>query len=70
MDLISSCELKMIPVGLDAVAADLVSVSPNTTSVGSPGISVATRALALLMCVLLVAWSHTEKKTVPGRPFF
>lgn len=67
MDLIFACEWEMTSVDLDAVVADLVSMSPNATAVGSPGISVATTALILLICLLLVAWSHTEKKTVPGR---
>lgn len=57
----------MTPVGLDAVVADLVSVSQNATAGGSLDISVATRALILLVCVLLVAWSHTDKTAVPGR---
>lgn len=53
MDLNSSCELEMISIGLDAVvAADLVSVS--------------TRALALVACALLLAWSHTRQSCVPG----
>lgn len=52
MDLNSSCELEMIPVGLDAVAADLGSVS--------------TRALALVACALLLAWSHTRQSSIPG----
>lgn len=54
----------MTPVGLNAM--DLVSMSPNATAVGSPGISMATRTLILLVCLLLVAWSHKDKKTVPG----
>lgn len=53
MDLNSSCGLEMISIGLDAVvAADLVSVS--------------TRALALVVCALLLAWSHTRQSSVPG----
>lgn len=67
MDLILACEQAMTPVRLDAAVADLVSLSPNTSAVATPGISVATRALILLVCLLLVAWSQTEKKTVPGR---
>lgn len=67
MDLISACERAMTPVGLDAIVADLVSISSNATAVGSPGISVATRTLILLICLLLVVWSHTDKKNVPGR---
>lgn len=51
MDPNSSCELEMIPTGLDAaVAADLLS----------------TRALALVACALLLAWSHTRQSSVPG----
>ncbi|XP_035538264.1 aromatase [Morone saxatilis] len=59
----------MTPVGLDTIVADLVSMSPNATAVGSPGISVATRTLILLVCLLLVAWSQTDKNTVPGPSF-
>uniref|UniRef100_A0A8D0ATL8 aromatase n=1 Tax=Sander lucioperca TaxID=283035 RepID=A0A8D0ATL8_SANLU len=69
MDLISACERAMTPVGLGAKVADLVSVSPNATAVGSPGISMATRTLILLVCLLLFAWSHKDKKTVPGPSF-
>ncbi|XP_051236200.1 aromatase isoform X2 [Dicentrarchus labrax] len=69
MDLISACERAMTPVGLDTIVADLVSTSPNATAVGSPGISVATITLILLVCLLLVAWSHTDKNTVPGPSF-
>lgn len=67
MDLISACERTMTPVGLDTIVADLVSMSPNATAVGSPGISVATRTLILLVCLLLAAWKHTDKKAAPGR---
>lgn len=68
MDLLSACEQTMIPVGFDVTVTDLVSVSLNATAVGSPpGISVATRTLMLLVCLLLVACSHTDKKPVPGR---
>lgn len=66
MDLISACERAMNPVRLDAMVTELVSMPPNATAVGSPGISMATRTLILLVCLLLVAWSHTDKKTVPG----
>nr|AGH69789.1 cytochrome P450 family 19 subfamily A polypeptide 1a [Anoplopoma fimbria] len=69
MDLISACQRAMTPVGLDAVVADLVSMSQNATVVGSPGISVATRTLILLVFLLLAAWSQTDKKTVPGPGF-
>uniref|UniRef100_A0A7N8YNL9 aromatase n=1 Tax=Mastacembelus armatus TaxID=205130 RepID=A0A7N8YNL9_9TELE len=64
----SSCEQAMIPVGLDTVSANLVSVSPNATAI-SPGISMATRTLILLVCLLLFTWSHTDKKKVPGPSF-
>ncbi|XP_033842970.1 aromatase [Periophthalmus magnuspinnatus] len=46
--------------------------SHNATGLLSPRVSVATRTLAVLVCVLLVAWSHSEKKrksSVPG-PLF
>lgn len=66
MDLIAACDRAMTPVGLDAIVADLVSMSPNATAAGSLDISVATRALILLICLLLITWSHTDKKTVPG----
>ncbi|CAN9507297.1 unnamed protein product [Ophioblennius macclurei] len=69
MDLISACERVMTPVGLDTAAPDLVSVSPNATAAHSPGISVATSTLILLVCLLLVAWSHTDKGGVPGPSF-
>nr|AGS14757.1 aromatase P450 cyp19a1A [Bathybates graueri] len=56
----------MSPVGLDAVVADL---SVTSNAIQSHGISMATRTLILLVCLLLVAWSHTDKKTVPGPSF-
>ncbi|XP_061590813.1 aromatase [Cololabis saira] len=69
MDLISACERAMVPVRLDAVMADLISVSPNATTGHSSGIPVATRALILLVCLLLAAWCHSDKKTIPGPSF-
>ncbi|KAM7424439.1 hypothetical protein PAMA_000674 [Pampus argenteus] len=48
----------------------MVSVSQNATVARSPGIAVATGTLLLLVCLLLVAWSHTDKNTVPGPSFF
>ncbi|XP_044209679.1 aromatase [Thunnus albacares] len=69
MDLISACEGALAPVGLDTIVSDLVSVSQNATVAGSMGISVSTRTLILLFCLLLVAWSHTDKKTAPGPSF-
>ncbi|XP_047195178.1 aromatase-like [Hippoglossus stenolepis] len=68
MDRIPACDMAMTPVDLAALG-DLVSTSPNATAVGTPGVSVATRTLILLVCVLLVAWSHTDRRTVPGPPF-
>uniref|UniRef100_A0AAQ4PVI5 aromatase n=2 Tax=Gasterosteus aculeatus aculeatus TaxID=481459 RepID=A0AAQ4PVI5_GASAC len=59
----------MTPVGLETIVADLVSVSPNATAVGSPGISVATRTLILLVCLLLAAWNRTDKQAAPGPCF-
>ncbi len=62
MDVISACERAMTPVGLDTMVVDLVvSLSSNSTAVGSPA------ALMLLVFLLLVAWGHTDKKTVPGK---
>lgn len=63
MDLI--CDWAMAAVGLDA-EVELVSVSPNATEAESPGSSAGTRALIILACLLLLVWSHTEKKSVPG----
>ncbi|KAM7405883.1 hypothetical protein PAMP_000300 [Pampus punctatissimus] len=60
----------MTPVGLDTLVSDMVSVSQNATVARSPGIAVATGTLLLLVCLLLVAWSHTDKNTVPGPSFF
>ncbi|XP_037546352.1 aromatase [Nematolebias whitei] len=68
MDLIS-CDRAMIPVGFGGAVSDLVSVSSNTTESQSSGIAMATRTLLLLVCLLLVAWSHTDKKTIPGPSF-
>uniref|UniRef100_A0A8D3BI41 aromatase n=1 Tax=Scophthalmus maximus TaxID=52904 RepID=A0A8D3BI41_SCOMX len=65
-----ACDLAMTPVGLEAALADLVSTSLNATAVGSPGISMATRTLILLVCLLLVAWSHAEKRTTAPGPSF
>uniref|UniRef100_A0A672GP51 aromatase n=1 Tax=Salarias fasciatus TaxID=181472 RepID=A0A672GP51_SALFA len=71
MDLISACdEGVMTPVGLDTTAAaELLSVSPNATAAHTPGISMATSTLILLVCLLLVAWSHMDKEVVPGPSF-
>nr|AAR37048.1 cytochrome P450 aromatase CYP19a [Halichoeres tenuispinis] len=69
MDLISACERTMSPVGLDAEVGDLGYMSQNATVVVLQGVSTATRTLVLLFCVLLAAWSHTEKKSVPGPSF-
>uniref|UniRef100_UPI003AAAD4C7 aromatase n=1 Tax=Centroberyx gerrardi TaxID=166262 RepID=UPI003AAAD4C7 len=70
MNLIAPCERTMTPVHLDAVMVDLlVSGSQNATVVGSEGVSMATSTLILLLFLLLVAWSHTDKTTVPGPSF-
>lgn len=67
MDLISACERTMSPVALNTEVGDLGYMSQNATVVVLQGVSTATRTLVLLFCVLLAAWSHTEKKSVPGR---
>ncbi|KAL6113436.1 cyp19a1 [Pungitius sinensis] len=70
MDLVSACERTVTPVGLETIVADLVSASPNATAAGSPAVSVATRTLILLACLLLAAWNRADKKeTVPGPCF-
>ncbi|XP_029902004.1 aromatase [Myripristis murdjan] len=67
MELISACEGTMSPVHLDDVMVDLlVPGSQNATAVRSEGITMATRTLILVLFLLLVAWSHTDKATVPG----
>ncbi|NP_001316290.1 aromatase [Kryptolebias marmoratus] len=68
MDLIS-CDRAMTPEGFDGAVADLNSRSSNATGSRSPGVPVATRTLLLLVCLLLVAWSHTDRKTIPGPSF-
>ncbi|XP_024151783.1 aromatase [Oryzias melastigma] len=67
MDLI--CDRAMASSCLDSVVTELVSMAPNTTVDLSSGIPVATRSLILLVCLLLMVWSHTEKKTIPGPSF-
>lgn len=64
MDLI--CNWAMAAVGLDAEVPKLVSVPLNATEAGSLGSSAGTRALIILTCLLLLVWSHKEKKSVPG----
>ncbi|KAM9408263.1 aromatase [Pholidichthys leucotaenia] len=59
----------MTPAGLDGVMADLRSVYQNATAMKSLDVSFATRTLMLLFCLLLFAWSHTDKKTTPGPSF-
>lgn len=66
MDRISCCQT-MTPVGFEGAVVDLVHTSTNASEVQSPGVPMATRTLLLLVCLLLAAWSHAEKKTVPGR---
>uniref|UniRef100_A0A3P9IHS6 aromatase n=1 Tax=Oryzias latipes TaxID=8090 RepID=A0A3P9IHS6_ORYLA len=66
MDLIPACDRTM---SSSCLVAELVSIAPNTT-VGLPsGIPMATRSLILLVCLLLMVWSHNEKKTIPGPSF-
>lgn len=60
------CDLPMAAVGLDAQVPELVSAPQNATASGSPGTCAGTRALIILSCLLLLVWSHTEKKHVPG----
>ncbi|XP_028329924.1 aromatase [Gouania willdenowi] len=69
MDRISACERAMTPVALDTITPDLVSISSNITVIPSPTISMATSTLILLVGLLLVAWGHTDKTTVPGPSF-
>lgn len=66
MDLLS-CDRAMIPAGFGGAVADLVSAPSNVTESQSSGIAVATRTLLLLACLLLVVWSHADRKTIPGR---
>ncbi|CAL1603543.1 unnamed protein product [Knipowitschia caucasica] len=54
---------------VDPVVTDYT--SHNATGSLSSGVSVATRTLVLLVCVLLVAWSHSERrKTHTPGPLF
>ncbi|XP_013882120.1 aromatase [Austrofundulus limnaeus] len=64
-----SCSRTMTPVGFDGAVADLVPAASNVSEVQSPGIPVATRTLLVLVGLLLVAWAHTDRKTVPGPSF-
>ncbi|KAM4602960.1 aromatase [Polymixia lowei] len=72
MDLFSICERTMSPVHFDALMTDpLVAGSQNATVVvGLEGVSMATRILLLLLFLLLVAVSHTDKTTIPGPSFY
>ncbi|XP_049573828.1 aromatase [Syngnathus scovelli] len=69
MELMSACERTTTVVDLEAMAAELAPASRNATVGASIGISVATRSLLLLICLLLVACGHTDKRRVPG-PYF
>ncbi|XP_054627083.1 aromatase isoform X2 [Dunckerocampus dactyliophorus] len=69
MELISACERAMTPLDLDAIVSELAPASQNDTMGATAGISVATRTLILLVCLLLVAWSHTDKQNIPGPSF-
>ena len=68
MDLFSPCERSVTPVRLDPGMASLVaSTSRNATAVWLEGVSLATSALLLFVCVLVAVWSHCEKTSVPGQ---
>ncbi|XP_077419299.1 aromatase [Vanacampus margaritifer] len=69
MELISACERTMAVVELEAMASELAPTSQNATAGAAVGISVATRSLLLMVCLLLVAWGHADKRRVPG-PYF
>ncbi|KAG7224408.1 hypothetical protein INR49_004750 [Caranx melampygus] len=69
MALIPACDLPLTPIGLDGILTVVVSASTIATAVQLPAVSVATRTLILLVCLLLVTWSHTDRKTVPGPSF-
>ncbi|KAM3877440.1 aromatase [Diretmus argenteus] len=59
-----------VTVRVDTVMADLqVSGAQNATALGSEGVPMATTTLILLLFLLLVAWSHSEKTAVPGPSF-
>ncbi|XP_061885474.1 aromatase [Entelurus aequoreus] len=62
-------ERAMTPLDLDAIVSELGPTSQNATVGAAAGISVATRTLLLLVCLLLVAWSHTDKQQLPGPSF-
>ncbi|XP_061669784.1 aromatase isoform X4 [Syngnathoides biaculeatus] len=70
MELISACERTMTVVDLEAMVSELGPAARNATAGAAAGTSVATGTLILLFCLLLVAWSHTEKRRVPGPHFF
>ncbi|KAM3625199.1 uncharacterized protein V6R79_008559 [Siganus canaliculatus] len=69
MDLIPACERAVTPVCMDTMVPDLGSMYLNATTAVSPVISGATRTLILVVCLLLVVWSHADKKPVPGPSF-
>ncbi|XP_019742073.1 aromatase [Hippocampus comes] len=69
MELISACERTMTVVDFEAIASELVPTSQNATVGAAVGISLATRTLLLLVCLLLLAWGHMDKRRVPG-PYF
>ncbi|XP_061669782.1 aromatase isoform X2 [Syngnathoides biaculeatus] len=48
------------------MVSELGPAARNATAGAAAGTSVATGTLILLFCLLLVAWSHTEKRRVPG----
>nr|AGS12590.1 CYP19a [Plecoglossus altivelis]AGZ63418.1 CYP19a [Plecoglossus altivelis] len=70
MDLFCLCEHSMTPVRLDPGMASLVvSSSGNATAAWSEGVSLATSALLLSVCLLVAIWSHSEKTSIPGPSF-
>lgn len=66
MELISACERTMTVVDFEAIASELAPTSQNATVGAAVGISLASRTLLLLLCLLLVAWGHMDKRRVPG----
>ncbi|KAL1007553.1 hypothetical protein UPYG_G00088260 [Umbra pygmaea] len=71
MDLLSPlCEGAMAVVRMDPIRANLlVSGSRNCTAAVSHSVSLATGSLFMILCLLLAAWSHTDKTSVPGPSF-
>uniref|UniRef100_A0A3P8ZGF8 aromatase n=2 Tax=Esox lucius TaxID=8010 RepID=A0A3P8ZGF8_ESOLU len=72
MDVLSPmCEGVMAAVRLDPSIADLLAPrTRNTTAAVSESVSVATGTLLMLLSLLLAAWTHTDKSSVPGPSFY